>query len=414
MLNRRSFTALLGAAALPGAANAQPATQAYYASTGPRLMLYALDAAAATLTSKSSVMLPSNVQYAWPDPTKRFLYVVASNNKPGGLDPEAGGHCAQVFQIGPDGTLSAHGRAVKLAWRPIHATVDPTGRFLLIAYNVPSNLTVHAINADGTIGAQVAQQDGLDTGIYAHQVRVTPSGRTVVLVTRGNDPRSGHAEDPGALKIFRFEDGRLSNLQSLSPHGDGHGFGPRHLDFAPRFVTVSLERENSICIYGLNGAGTLSAEPLFIKSALIDPDAKAKYPGQTAGPIHVHPNGRFVYQSNRGSGTRDDNGRKVWNGGENNIAVWSLDPATGEPTRIQNIDSHGFEIRTFTIDPSATLLIAASQLGLGVRNGDGVTNVSAGQSIYRIGADGRLSFLHKQDVDTSAGTQFWSGLLTMP
>ncbi|HEY4078646.1 MAG TPA: beta-propeller fold lactonase family protein [Rhizomicrobium sp.] len=414
MLNRRSFTVLLGAAALPGTSHAQNAALPYYASIGPNLTLHALDVGTATLTPKGTVKLPSNVQYAWPDPAKRFLYVVASNNKPGGLDPEAGGHCAQVFHIGTDGALSAHGPLVKLEWRPIHTTVDPTGRFLLIAYNVPSTLTVHAINADGTIGAQVAQQSGLDTGIYAHQVRVTPSGRTVVLVTRGNDPRTDHAEDPGALKIFRFEDGRLSNLQSLAPQGQGLGFGPRHLDFAPRFAAVSLERENSICIYGLNTDSTLSAEPLFIKSALVDPDAKAKYPGQTAGPIHVHPGGRFVYQSNRGSGTLDYQGRKIWNGGENNIAVWSLDPATGAPTRIQNIDGHGFEIRTFTIDPSGTLLIAASQLGLAVRNGNTVANVSAGQSFYRIGADGKLTFLHKQDVDTSAGTQFWSGLLTMP
>ena len=414
MLNRRYFTALLGASALPGAVRAQTATQPYYATVGPNLMSYALDVGTATLTPKNTVKLPSNIQYAWPDPAKRFLYVVASNNKPGGLDPEAGGHCAQVFRIGADGALTAHGPLVKLAWRPIHTTVDPSGRFLLIAYNVPSTLTVHTINADGTIGAQVTQQDGLDTGIYAHQVRVTPSGRTVVLVTRGNDPRPGHAEDPGALKIFRFEEGQLSNLQSLAPQGQGLGFGPRHLDFAPRFVTVSLERENSICIYRLNSDATLSAEPLFIRNALVDPGAKAKYAGQTAGPIHVHPNGRFVYQSNRGSGTLDYQGRKIWNGGENNIAVWSLDPATGEPTRIQNVDSHGFEIRTFSIDASGTLLIAASQLGLGVRNGDTVSNVSAGLSFYRIDADGKLSFLHKQDVDTSAGTQFWSGFLTMP
>jgi 6-phosphogluconolactonase len=291
--------------------------------------------------------------------------------------------------------------------------VDQSGRFLLVAYNVPSGVTVHRINPDATIGDEVIQQQRLDTGFYAHQIRVTPSGKTVTLMTRGNDARPGHPEDPGAIKVFRFQDGQLFNLQSLAPHNDGYGFGPRHLDFDNRFAYVSLERENSICIYELTTDGTLSGEPLFFKSALKDADAKAKYNGQASGPIHVHPSGRFVYQTNRGSGTLDYNGKNVWNGGENDIVAWMIDTATGEPRRIQNIDSHGFEIRTFAIDPSGTVLIAASQLALLVRDGSRVSNVSAGLSLYRIGVDGKLTFVRKLDVDTSAGTQFWCGLLTM-
>lgn len=408
MLDRRLFTTLLGATALSPMARAQGATLPFYSAIGPNLTLFALDPKTAALTRKSTVTLPSNLQYAWPGPGGKFLYAVASFNKPGDTS-----HCAQAFRVGPDGTLTPQGALVKLPHRPINTTVDHAGRYLLTAYNIPSGLTVHRIAADGSIGEEVRQQAVLDTGIYAHQIRVTPNDKTVVLVTRGNDPRPGKAEDPGALKVFRFDDGQLSNLQSLAPHGQGLGFGPRHLDFAPHFVTVSLERENSICIYGLNADGSFSAEPLFIKNALTDPDAKAKYRGQTAGPIHVHPNGRWVYQTNRGSGTMDYNGQKIWNGGINDIVVWSLDAKTGEPTRIQNIDAHGFEIRTFTITPDGKLLIAASQLGLPVREGDHVTNVSAGLSFYRIGTDGKLTFLRKQDVDTSAGTQFWCGLLTM-
>jgi 6-phosphogluconolactonase len=413
VLDRRQFTGLLGAAALPAPARAASSIP-FYASVGPRLMQYELDPADASLTPRVSVMLPSNVQYAWPDPARRFLYVIASNNRPGGLDPEAGGHCAQAFRISAGGALTAHGPAVPLQYRPIHATVDPGGRFLLIAYNLPSSVTVHRIAPDGTIGAQVQQPSTLDVGIYAHQVRVSPSGHTVTLVTRGNDPRPGHAEDPGALKVFAFRDGQLSNLQSLAPHSQGLGFGPRHLDFGGRFAFVSLERENSLCVYALAPDGRLSEAPLFINSALLDPDAKSKYPGQTAGPIHVHPNGRYVYQSNRGSGTLDYNGQQVWNGGENDIVAWRIDPVTGEPTRIQNIDSHGFEIRTFTMTPDGGILVAAAQNRLLVRDGDAVKPVSAGFSLYRIGADGKLTFLRKQDVDTATGTLFWSGLLTMP
>ena len=360
MLDRRLFSAALGGATLlPAAARAQ-ITLPFYSSTGPKLTRYALDATAATLTAAETVTLPSNVQYAWPDPTRRFLYVAASNNIPGGLSPEIGGHYVQAYRVGSDGALAAHGPLVRLAKRPVHVTVDPSGRYFLAAYNLPSSVSVHRINGDGTIGEEIPQRNPLDTGIYAHQIRVSPSGRTVMVAARGNDPRPDRAEDPGAIKVFAFDNGQLSNLQSLAPKGNGYGFGPRHLDFGGRYCFVSLERENSIGVYGLLPDGKLSAEPLFIKNAMLDPGAKAKYPGQTAGPIHVHPAGGFVYQTNRGSGTVDYNGQKVSNGGENNIVVWKIDPASGEPARIQNIDSHGFALRTSVITQAGKLLIAAS------------------------------------------------------
>jgi len=297
--------------------------------------------------------------------------------------------------------------------RPLHISTDHAGAFLLIAYNVPSQVTVHRLEADGTIGEEVAQMAAPDFGIYAHPVRATPGNHTVTLCSRGNDAASGKPEDPGHIEVFGLKDGQLSNLQSVAPRGNGLGFGPRHLDFHPsgRFVYVSLERENSLAVFGLNPDGMLSPEPLFFKSALSDPDGKKKHPGQGVGPIHAHPNGRFVYQTNRGSGVTEENGRKVSNGGENNIVVWAIDQNTGEPSLIQRSDAHGFELRTFTTDPSAQVLIAASTTAMLLPNGD---KVSAGLSVYRMGADGKLDFARKYDVDTSAGVQFWCGCLNMP
>jgi 6-phosphogluconolactonase (cycloisomerase 2 family) len=418
MLNRRVFTTLLGAAALPGAARAA-GTIPFYSSAGPSLTLHDLDVEAATLTPRTSVTLPANLQYAWPHPSRKFLYVIASNGQPptgpAGVAGSDKRHYAFAFKVAADGTLTQAGEPALLAVRPLHCSTDPSGRFLLVAYNIPSMVTVHRLQPDGSIGEMVQQAAPPDFGIYAHQVRVTPSGRTVTLCSRGNDPTATRPEDPGHIEVFGFHDGQLSALQSIAPHGNGLGFGPRHLDFAPssKFVYASLERENSICVFALHPDGSMGTEPLFLKNALADPDGKAKYPGQTSGPIHVHPGGRFVYQTNRGSGTLLQDGQKVWNGGENNIAVWSLDGASGEPTLIQHADAHGFELRTFTIDPTGRVMIAASTTSLPVREGGSVHTVSAGLSIYRIGADGKLEFARKLDVDTSHGIQFWCGLLTM-
>ena len=420
MLDRRTFAGLLGAAALPGAARGQGAIHPFYASSGPNLMLYDLDSDAAALTYRNSIALPANIQYAWPHPSRRFLYVIASNGQPpsgpAGVAGSDKRHYAFAYRVGPDGSLTQAGEPMLLPVRPVHCATDTSGRHLLVAYNNPSSVSVHAIGADGNVGPAIPQKLPLDFGIYAHQVRATPSGRSITLCSRGNDPTAARPEDPGHVEVFALRDGQLSALQSIAPHGNGIGFGPRHLDFDPRgrFAYVSLERENSICVFALNPDGTFGSEPLFLKNALSDPDGKAKYPGQTSGPIHVHPNGKLVYQTNRGSGTVTDiNGAKVWNGGENNIAVWKLDAASGEPTLIQHAPAHGFELRTFAIDPSGQVLIAASTTSMLVDEDTFVRKVSAGFSIYRIGNDGKLDFVRKLDVDTSHGILFWCGLLTM-
>lgn len=414
MLNRREMAGLL-AAALPGGARAQNPALAFFDSVGPELFVRALDVARPGLATRGSVTLPANIQYGWPHPSRRFLYIAASNGVPG---PATGGygapgdtHVIAAFQVDPaSGALKPQGAMVKLTARPIHLTVSGDGRFLLVAYNNPSHLTVHPIGADGVPSAALPQPPGLDFGIYAHQVRVTPGGRSVVLVTRGNDAAAGRPEDPGAIKLFRFQDGRLANLTSIAPD-KGFGFGPRHLDFHPRLprAYVSLERENSLFVYGLTAGGGFKPAPLFTQSTLADPGGRAKHPSQGAGPIHVHPGGGFVYVANRASGT---NGQGIWQGGENSIAVFALDPSSGEPRHIQSIDAHGFETRTFIIDPSGQLLVAASQVAMRVAEG-GLHQVGAGLSFYRIGTDGRLSFLRRQEIDTAKGTHFWCGLLTM-
>ena len=426
MLDRRTFAGLLGAAALPGTAQAKT-TLPFYASTGPNLAIYDLDPDAASLSFRSSIVLPANIQYAWPHPSRRFLYVIASNGQPpsgpAGVAGNDTHHYAFAFRVAPDGSLIQQGEPVLLPVRPVHCSTDLKGHYLLVAYNNPSSVSVHPIGADGSIGAAVPQYLKLDFGIYAHQVRATPINNTITLCSRGNDPvprtpgvaGSGKEEDPGHIEVFDIRPGgQLRQAQKVTLNA-GMGFGPRHLDFHPSkpFVYVSMERENSIYTYWLLEDGTLSERPRFQRSALLDKEGKDKHPGQTVGPIHVHPNGKFVYQTNRGSGTTLVNGQKVSNGGENSIVVWSIDPATGEPSLAQRIEARGFELRTFTIAPAGKGLVGAATTPLLVQEGRGVRTVSAGFSIFKILPNGTLDFVRKIDVDTSHGILFWCGLLTM-
>src|SRR5262245_7691217 len=413
MINRRTFTALLaGTVAAPKRAWSQQVTAktVYYASTGPELALFDVDVADAALQKRGTVTLPANVQYAWPHPSKRYRYVVSSSGGPGVAGRT---HLANAFRIDPvSGALAPHGEPQSLSSRPIHTSVDKSGEYLLTAYNDPSNVTVHRINGDGSLGEPVSQPGKLDAGLAGQQIRTTPGNPTAILVARGNHAAGTKPEDPGALKLFAFKGGALTNLASIAP-GTGLGFGPRHLDFHPSepWVYVSIERQNKLYAYKLQPDGALGRDPIFVKDTLADP-ANVK-PAQGAGPIHVHPNGRFVYLTNRNQGEVDFEGKKVFNSGENNVAVFAIDTRTGEPTLVQTVEGHGIHLRTFGIDPSGRLLVAASIRPLAVRDGNTVKTLTAGIMVYRIAGDGKLSFVRKYDVDTGKGQQFWSGMVTL-
>src|SRR5687768_1303886 len=77
-----------------------------YAALGPELTTYSLDPESATLVKQATVMLPQNVQEAWPHPSRRYLYVTWSNN----LSGAAGQHGVTAFSIDPvSGVLQPHG-----------------------------------------------------------------------------------------------------------------------------------------------------------------------------------------------------------------------------------------------------------------------------------------------------------------
>lgn len=417
--------ALLAAAAIGLAGQAgprPPATPmrvALYAAVGAELTHYQVDPDQATLLARGATTLPANVQEAALHPSRRHLYVgwstIGASYGDVGAAPAAPRHGVTAFRVDPaSGALTRAGDAVPLPARPIHLTTDGTGSHLLTAYNNPSGVTVHRIRPDGTIGDLVAQRSPLDGGIYGHHVRVFPSNRAVVLVTRGNAPTGSTPEDPGALKVFRYVDGVLSNRASIAP-GGGYGFQARHLDFHPSrpWAFLTLERQNAIGVFRVTD-DSLGPAPVFSKTTLADPGRIR--PGQTTSTIHVHPNGRFVYVGNRASATTEVQGARVWAGGENTIAVFRINQETGEPALIQTMDTRGFHPRTFALDGGGRLLVAGNLTPLAVRDRDGVRHVAASLSVFRIRPDGTLEFARQYPVgaDPASGRLlFWMGIASI-
>src|SRR5688572_11147036 len=123
------------------------AKSVFYGSVGPELTLYDIDVEGAALMKRNTVSTPgANVQYVWPHPSKRYLYVVSSDGGPGAIPSTR--NIAQAFHVDANGALTPHGRSVPLPARPIHCSIDAAGEYLLSAYNIPSSVTVHRLHSD--------------------------------------------------------------------------------------------------------------------------------------------------------------------------------------------------------------------------------------------------------------------------
>ena len=237
-----------------------------------------VDVADAALRKRATVTLPANIQYAWPHPSKRHFYVVSSSGGPGVAGDK---HLANAFRVDP----TSGARAARRACALLHG--DPHQR------RRERRISPHRLQcAEQCHGApHRPRRHDRRSGRAAGQARRRhlrapdphhAGNRTAILVARGNNAAAGKPEDPGALKVYGFKDGALTNLASIAP-GTGLGFGPRHLDFHPSepWVFVSIERQNKLYVYRLAADGALGR--VRSSETLADP-ANVK-PAQGAGPI---------------------------------------------------------------------------------------------------------------------------------
>lgn len=343
------------------------------------------------------------MHYAWPHPRHRLLYVASSWRM---LSPRDDGHMLSVVEVPAHGTpLRQVSASVPLPARPIHMTVDRTGSFVAVLFNDPPGLQVHALAADGSLAGLVRQRVEPDVGIYPHQVRVTPCNRWLLVAARGNNPGPGRSEDPGSLRRFAFEAGRLQLAQVVAPDG-GFGFGPRHLDFHPHLpcIYISVERQNQLHVYH-HADWVIDDRPRQVLSTIV-PDKKPSFE-QFAGAVHVHPAGSFVYVANRDDPHPGMEGSHIT--GDNSMAIFRVDPATGSVSPPKHSELDAFHVRTFSLRPP--FLVAASIADVTLPGRQGPRRVPASLGVFRMADNGALAPVHRTLVDTQGSLLWWSGFL---
>lgn len=253
---------------------------------------------------------------------------------------EADGGGVSAFAIEADGKLRALNTESARGAGPCHLTVDPAGKNVFVANYGGGSFAALPIKADGSLGAATGFVQHQGSSIdpkrqkepHGHAIYPDAAGRFVYTCDLGTD----------RIDIYKLD----AEKGTLTPHEPAFalvppGSGPRHLALHGGYAYVINEMLNTITAFKHNAAaGTL--EPMQNIATL-----PADFSGNSStAEIFVHPNGKFVYGSNRG---------------HDSIAVFAIDAATGKLSFVEHELTQGKAPRNFALDPSGRWLIAANQ-----------------------------------------------------
>lgn len=305
-----------------------------YTSPGGSEGIYRLnlDLSTGALTSPELVARTANPSYLALHPNGRLLYAIDESNR----------GSVSAYAIEHGGALRVLNREAVPGAGPCYLSVDPSGHLVLVASYGHGYVSALPIAADGSLGTVQASLETHGTGpnrdrqdrSHMHWIVADPRHRMVYACDLGAD----------RIRAYRFDRAMTEFVPAAS--GDGllpGGAGPRHGAFGKsrRFLYVDNEMDDSVCVFEVDKAtGALTLRQTL--SAL--PGGEPK-PGVSAAEIECHPNGRFVYVSNRG-----DDSITVFRVGRDGV----LEVAQIEPVHVRMP-------RGFAIDPSGHWLVVAGQ-----------------------------------------------------
>lgn len=267
---------------------------------------------------------------AWhPDGTK--LYAVA------GIE---GGPGVAGFHV-KDGTLEQFTTSLIGDGGAAHIAVHPSGKFLLTAQYGGGSTAFFPLDGDGKLGASVVHEheggskvvDRRQDSPHPHWCGFSPDGKFAFVPDLGTDN----------IHIFKVD----LDIPAMTAHGVAAsvpGGGPRHMRFSVdgKFIYLLNELSLSVTTFAYDAAAG-TAKSLTTTPALTD-EAKAKEAFNSAAEILVHPNGKFVWSSNRGN---------------DSITCYRANPDTGELTVTEVEPIRGAWPRNINIDPTSKWVLAA-------------------------------------------------------
>lgn len=224
---------------------------------------------------------------------------------------------------------------------PCYISVDKKKKFVFVGNYTGGNLLSVPLNADGSFRTEV-QNIKHEGSSVAKGRQDKPHVHAVVL---SPDERYLLVPDLGVDKVFQYHVD-ISKPQALSPAtvpftAVEPGGGPRHLIFHPngKYAYLILELEAGVMVFDYQD-GSLTAKQTI---TMVAPDFNGEV---SAADIHISPDGKFLYASNRGDADE--------------IVIYAIDKA-GKLTLAGRQSVLGKTPRNFAIDPSGNFLLAANQ-----------------------------------------------------
>lgn len=328
--------ALLGLLILPAAAvESLVLIGTYSRGKSEGIYAYRFSSATGKLTSLGLAAKTSNPSYLVIHPNRKWVYAVGEDGEYKGersgsltaftLDEATGKLTAM-------NTVSSHGAA------PCHLSIDKTGKFLLVANYTGGNVGIFPIGADGQLQDATTMIQHKGKGVtprqqqpHAHSINVAKGNQYAVACDLGTDE----------VITYRLKT-KGGVLEPASKAKLKDGAGPRHFAFHPsnKYAYSINELASTVSGFVWNGAKGELQE--FQTISTLPDDFRGT---SNTAEVVVHPNGKFLYGSNRG---------------HQSIAMFTVDGG-GRLTSQGTISSGGEWPRNFNIDPSGEYLIAANE-----------------------------------------------------
>ncbi len=279
-----------------------------------------------------------NPSFLTVSPDNRFIYSVEELNGTG----NSGKVVAYTFNQ-QDGRLNKINDQPSGGDDPCYITIDKTGKWVIVGNYSSGSLAVLPVNNDGSLGKP--------TSIIVHKGSSVNKDRQekphVHATVLSADNRFLFVPDLGTDRVmvyaFNTKTGKLTTAKK--PFASARpGSGPRHFEFHPSGKYAYLMEE----LTGTVTAFTYDAAAGALKAFQTISSLPSDYKGPIgSADIHVSPDGKFVYASNRGE--------------SNTLAIYAVDPATGKLTYMAHQSTLGKIPRNFNLDPSGNYLLVANQ-----------------------------------------------------
>lgn len=225
---------------------------------------------------------------------------------------------------------------------PCHVTITEKGDLVIVANYLGGNVAAFKANADGSLqpASDIKQHIGKGPNAerqeapHCHSAMLDKSNKLLLVNDLGIDRIVTYAVDSKAGKL-------TANGESYAAKP---GSGPRHFKFHPNGKFAFANNEMDMTVSSLAWDAKLGRLSEIQTVSTLPADYTRK--NDSVADLHVSPDGRFLYVSNRV---------------HDSIAIFAIDEKTGSIRAIDFVKTGGKSPRNFALDPTGNFLLAANQ-----------------------------------------------------